>query len=210
MAAALNRALEIARRKGDAPLEMRTLCNAARVDAHQGRPHEALKKSLLALELAPRADDLAAEADAHYQAGNHLITLGDPEAARYHLLATSAPAVRANDYYSTLNILVINIRLSMLVGDWVVARELSDRALAIAPLDARLLFMRIMLEYQEGDFVQGWGLYHCGQTRFRSLIGPLSNGIFASMAYIPSVVGNLRFSSPVPKYLASRLPILRE
>ncbi len=153
--AALNRALEIARREGDAPLEMRTLCNAARVDAHQGRPHEALKKSLLALELAPRADDLAAEADAHYQAGNHLITLGDPEAARYHLLATSAPAVRANDYYSTLNILVINIRLSMLAGDWVVARELSDRALAIAPLDARLLLRRIMLEYEEGDFVQG-------------------------------------------------------
>ena len=41
------------------------------------------------------------------------------------------------------------------MGDWVLARELSDRALATVPLDARLLHYRIMLEYQEGDFGQG-------------------------------------------------------
>ena len=153
--AALTRASTIARRDGDVVLEMLNLCNAARVDGHQGRTREALEKSLLALELAPRANHLAAEADAHHQAANHLISLGDPEAARHHVAAMSGPAEKAADTYSTLNTLLNNIRLSLLLGDWVVAREFSVRALATAPLDARLLLRVTMLEYQEGDFVQG-------------------------------------------------------
>ncbi|MCH7621130.1 MAG: AAA family ATPase [Chloroflexi bacterium] len=152
---ALNRALEIARRAGDATLEMRTLCHAARVDQHQGRMREALENSLLALELAPRANDLAAESDAHSQASNQLMSLGEPEAARYHLSAMSAPAAKAADYFSTFAVLVNHMKLSSLVGDWVAAREFGDRALAAGPFDARLLLRRIMLEYQEGDFVQG-------------------------------------------------------
>ncbi|MFQ6026272.1 MAG: helix-turn-helix transcriptional regulator [Dehalococcoidia bacterium] len=152
---ALNRALTIARHQGDAALEMRTLCNAARVDRHQGRIQESLDKSRLALELAPRTDDPAAKVDAHHLAGNALICLGNPEAARHHASGMSVPAEKAGDRFSTSNVLLINMRLSMLVGNWVEAREFGDRALAAAPLDARLLLHRIMLEYQEGDVVQG-------------------------------------------------------
>ena len=90
--AALTRASTIARRDGDVVLEILNLCNAARVDGH-----------------------LAAEADAHHQAANHLISLGDPEAARHHVAAMSGPAEKAADTYSTLNTLLNNIRLSLLL-----------------------------------------------------------------------------------------------
>ena len=66
------------------------------------------------------------------------MSLGDPQAARYHLSAMSAPAAKAADHFSTFAVLVNNMRLSLLVGDWVVAREFGDRALAAGPFDARL------------------------------------------------------------------------
>ena len=46
------------------------------------------------------------------------------------------------------------MRMAFLMGDWTVARELSDRAFAVSSSDARLLLHRIMLEYEEGDFAQ--------------------------------------------------------
>ncbi|MFQ6030772.1 MAG: AAA family ATPase, partial [Dehalococcoidia bacterium] len=135
--AALNRAITIARREDDAALEMRSLCHAARVDRLQGRIKEALDKSLRALELAPQANDLASEADAHFQAGGHSLLLGDSDSARYHASAIWVPAEKLGDRFSTLNALLLNIRHSMLVGEWAVAREFSDRALTTASLDAR-------------------------------------------------------------------------
>ncbi len=153
--AAFNRALSIARREGDAALEMRTLIHAARMDQQQSRVRECLEKCLLTLELATRADDLAAEAAAHQMAGNCLLAEGNPEAARYHAAAVMAPAQKVGDRFSTLNAFLLNIRLAMLSGDWVVARRFSGQAMATAPLDARLLFNQIMLEYQVGDLDQG-------------------------------------------------------
>ena len=41
------------------------------------------------------------------------------------------------------------------MGQWSVAREFSNRALSTSPLDARVLYYRIMLEHQVGDFNQG-------------------------------------------------------
>ncbi|MCI0896068.1 MAG: AAA family ATPase [Chloroflexi bacterium] len=153
--AAFNRALAIARREGDAALEMRTLSQTAQINMNQGRTREAQENSLLALELAPRANDPAAEANAHRIAGNYLLMSGDLEPARYHASAVMAPAKRVGDRFSILNAYMLNIRLAMLVGNWVVAREFSDRGMATSPLDARLLYNQAMLEYQIGDFGQG-------------------------------------------------------
>ncbi len=152
---AFNRALAIARREGDAALEMRTLIHAARLDQQQSRMRECLEKCLLALELVPRADDLAAEASAHQMAANSLWMSGNLEAARYHAAAVMVPAQKVGDRFSTLNAFLLNSRLAMLSGDWVVARSFAEQGMAVAPLDARLLFNQIMLEYQVGDLDQG-------------------------------------------------------
>jgi len=152
---AFNRALAIARREGDAPLEMRTLIHAARLDQQQNRMRECLEKCLLALDLAPRANDLAAEAAAHQMAGNSLVFSGNPEAARYHASAAMVPAQKVGDRFSTLNAFLINVRLAMLAGDWDAARGFTGQGMATSPLDARLLYNQVMLEYQVGDFDQG-------------------------------------------------------
>ena len=43
----------------------------------------------------------------------------------------------------------------MLVGEWASAREFSEHSLATVSLDERVLFNRIMLEYQVGHFSNG-------------------------------------------------------
>jgi ATP/maltotriose-dependent transcriptional regulator MalT len=45
--------------------------------------------------------------------------------------------------------------VSELQGDWEAARHYSDRGLAVAPSDQRLLGTRAVLEYQVGEFSQG-------------------------------------------------------
>jgi tetratricopeptide (TPR) repeat protein len=48
-----------------------------------------------------------------------------------------------------------NENLSRLAGDWRVARDCSDRGLAVSPTDSRLLHTRALLEYEVGDFRLG-------------------------------------------------------
>ena len=48
-----------------------------------------------------------------------------------------------------------NETLSRLQGDWQAAREFSDRGLAVAPWEPRLLGFRTLLEYEVGDFAAG-------------------------------------------------------
>ncbi len=48
-----------------------------------------------------------------------------------------------------------NETLSRLKGDWQAAREFSDRGLAVAPREPRLLGFRTLLEYEVGDFTAG-------------------------------------------------------
>ncbi len=86
---ALSRAITIAKREGDAGLEMRSLCHAARIDRLQGRISDALDKSLSALQLVAKAEDPPSEADAHFQAGGHYLMLGDSDAARYRCIPRS-------------------------------------------------------------------------------------------------------------------------
>jgi len=54
-----------------------------------------------------------------------------------------------------LNAFLINVRLAMLAGDWDAARGFTGQGMATSPLDARLLYNQVMLEYQVGDFDQG-------------------------------------------------------
>jgi tetratricopeptide (TPR) repeat protein len=109
--------------------------------------------------------------------------LGDSDAARYHAEAVLAPAEKAADRFSLVNAITLNVRLSTLVGDWAAAREFTDRGLVVAPLDARILFYRILLEYQEGDFIQGAAYV----DRLREVMemttpGPTLDTVFLAMA----------------------------
>ena len=51
--------------------------------------------------------------------------------------------------------LSLNVNSPLFKGDWQSARELSDRGLPMAPHYWRLLYTRVLLEYEVGEFAQG-------------------------------------------------------
>jgi DNA-binding CsgD family transcriptional regulator len=153
---AFEESLAIAGRERDRLLEIQTLANAARVAGMHLRGPESLDKSIKALELAREVDDPPTEADARFWASEiTLYTLGNSEQATWHALASLAPAERLRDRYRLANALWSNETPSRLKGDWRAARALSDRGLAVAPRDPRLIATRALLEYEVGSFDQG-------------------------------------------------------
>lgn len=85
-------ALVIARREGDAALEMRTLAAAASVDSNHTRYGDRLRNSLQAIDLVGQVDDPRIEVAARYFAVTALTTAGDLNAALQHAGAMMAPA----------------------------------------------------------------------------------------------------------------------
>ena len=81
---AFDTAIDIARREGDASLEMQTLANAAQSELNQMRFRQSLELTARSIALAPRAKEYRAEALAHHMAGLDLTALGDPVAAQEH------------------------------------------------------------------------------------------------------------------------------
>jgi len=152
---AFDTAIAIARREGDASLEMQTLANAAQSEFQQLRFRQSLEMSAQSIQLAPRAGEYRAEALAHYVASMDQMALGDPAAARGHASAVLPLAEQLRDrYFSSSGTYMIG-DLSAVVGDWDAARSFSDDALAIAPMDPRNLGRRVMWEYEVGDFARG-------------------------------------------------------
>jgi DNA-binding CsgD family transcriptional regulator len=152
---AFRKALAIAQGEQDPTLEGRTLAYACQVDHHHRRFQEGVDKGLRAIEQASWANDLYAQVEAHTWTTYALLDLGELERARPLAAAGLALAERLRDRNRLVRGLTINQSLSELMGDWEAARDLSDRALAIAPRVAAVLGHRALLEYQVGDFGQG-------------------------------------------------------
>ena len=151
---ALDRALEIAHRVGDSGLEMTALTIGAQVEAFHLRLPDCLDKSLRAIELVPKADNLRNETVARFFVVFAFITMGHTDQVIRALAACLDSAQKLRDRYWLRIAYWGHEILFRLVGDWPMAREFSNRALA-DNVDARFLARRAMLEYQVGDFDQG-------------------------------------------------------
>ena len=151
---ALDRALEIAHRVGDSGLEMTALTIGAQVEAFHLRLPDCLDKSLRAIELVPKADNLRNETVARFFVVFAFITMGHTDQVIPALAACLDSAQKLRDRYWLRIAYWGHEILFRLVGDWPMAREFSNRALA-DNVDARFLARRAMLEYQVGDFDQG-------------------------------------------------------
>ena len=148
-------ALSIAEREHDTILEMETLANAARVDRFNLDFQGALRKSLRAIESARQYDDLFVEVAARYEASFAYADIGELEQARQHAVSMLELAEPLRDRYWLSSALNRNQALYYLTGDWLAAREFSNRGLAVVPGDYRNLSGRAIQEYQVGDFDQG-------------------------------------------------------
>ena len=148
-------ATAIAGREGDASLEMQTLANAAQSELNQLRFRQSLELTVRSIALAPRAKEYRAEALAHHMAGMSLIALGDPVSAQKHASSLLTLAEQLRNRYFISSASGTKAMAAGLVGNWNDARRFGDESLTVAPMDPRTLGLRIMVEYEVGNF--DWG-----------------------------------------------------
>ncbi len=153
---ALEKAMAIAKREGDVTLEVESLNYAATVSANHLRWQESVNHGLRGMELAAGHEIPFADWLCRWWTVVSLLRLGDCDAARPHVLALrnlvetrGIARRRASSGFSAINY------LSCLEGDWQAGREDSGRGLELTPLNPSILFPRIVLEYETGDFAQG-------------------------------------------------------
>ena len=152
---AMGRALAIARRDKDGVLEARILSSAIQVATFHLHYQDALEMCMRAIELGQSLDDLNAEVNGHVYAPFILIAWGEPDRASRHAEACLSVAEKLRDRYWLAFAFVANQLPAQAVGDWKVARDLSDRGLSANSNFYYLLACRASLEYQVGDFGLG-------------------------------------------------------
>ena len=188
-------ALSIAEGEHDTILEMGTLANAARVDRQHHDRGETLRKSLRAIELAQQNGDLLVEVAARYEAAIVLRETGEHEQARQHALVVLEGAERLRDHFWLSSAINQNGMLCCLMGDWVAARDFSDRGLEVEPGDPRALSTRAVLEYQVGDFHQG-SVY---LERLLEIMRGTPPGPTTSYARSAVVIPAIAYITPIPE-----------
>ena len=156
---AMGRALAIARRDNNGALEARILSSA--IDGALLHLHyqDALEMSMSAIELGQSLDDPYAEGHGHLWVATILTGWGEPDGARRHAEALLSLAEKVRDRYWLAFAFFLSQLPAQAVGDWKVARDLSDRGLSANFNFYYLLGCRALLEYQVGDFGCPGGRY---------------------------------------------------
>ena len=116
---------------------------------------EGLEKNLRAMELAQSVGDARAEVEARWFLAVIQFTVGDLEGAQQTKAAGLILAEKLRDR-QWLAFQLCGISISFRAkGDWRTAREYIVRGLDVSPRFFQLLYRRIFLEYEAGEFVQG-------------------------------------------------------
>jgi DNA-binding CsgD family transcriptional regulator len=149
------RALTIARREGDASLEVKTLAQAANVDMLYTAFQDSLAKSHRALELAENIDEPDSEAIARYSQFLAYLALGNLEGMNFQAPTLLALAEQLRDRFWLTLALRSYEDCAHLAGEWSTAQSYSDRGLALSPSECRSLCTRALMEYQMGNFSAG-------------------------------------------------------
>ena len=187
---AFGRALAIAAQEQDPNLEMQTLVESVEVDWYDLRWQGTVEKSLRIIELARQLDDLAAEVVAQHRVASILSQTGDLEGARSYGSTMLALAEKLGDRQWLTNALWRNENICRLEGDWQAARDFSDRGLEVSPMDVRLFYTRVLLEYETGAFSQGEALLERLLEIVR-LSPPGPNREYASAALVIPMVSRI-------------------
>ena len=181
------RALNIARKDGDAALEMRTEAAAADADFYRLHWVDALERSERVITLAQRRNDLQSEAWPRWLASFSLLALGRSDEA----MAQAAVMLRLTERLHNRGLLasawVMNGIVAQVMGNWAVAREYYDRELAQGSDSCGFLGYRAMLDYELGRFPEGEAdLLRCMDLMRRVKPGPSLEYGYASVV-IPLV-----------------------
>ena len=151
---ALGRAIAIARREGDLPLESQTLAYAAMVSREHLHWQESVDHGLRAIDLAT-GNEIPSAMNPRISMVSSLLRMGDLDAARPHALVLRDMVERRSTPRSFAFSFSHIASLSFLEGDWKAVREYSDRGLEMSPLMVPLLLPRVRVEYETGESAQG-------------------------------------------------------
>ena len=153
---ALDRALAIARREGDLPLELRTLLSFCQVDLVHLRRREGIDSGLLAIALAERLGAHIVEQIARTYTGGAASALGELKELYGHVYAPELVDPDKVDGRDGQALIFFGLSLVRYwEGDWQACREVGDRGLKLLPMDPQLLGVRVLLEYQAGELAAG-------------------------------------------------------
>jgi len=153
---ALGRALAIARREEDVPLEVQTLAYAADTCGRHLHFQECLDNGLRAIELAIGGENPVSDRISRYWTAISLLCMGDLDAARPHALVLRDLAERrSTPRPEAATSSEVMTYLSCLEGDWKAGRESSNRGLELSPLTPNILVTRVLLEHETGESAQG-------------------------------------------------------
>jgi len=147
---AFGRAISIARREGDVPLEVQTLANLTVLSGQHCQFQECVDNGLRAIELAT-VEENSIRASRWWTAMS-LLNMGELDAARPHALFLRDLTDKRNTprLYAS-NALTPIASVSCLEGDWHAGREYCDRGLELSPLSPMLLLPRVLLEHETGE-----------------------------------------------------------
>jgi len=118
---------------------MRTLAIASFVGQSFQRFKESLEKSARVTDWVSHHDMPHVGFTSRQPAVTILFSIGDKAGARQQATAMLAAAERLRDPNWLVMALTLNMFASQNVGDWWAARDFSDRALAVGPMDSRPL-----------------------------------------------------------------------
>ncbi|MEE8158563.1 MAG: tetratricopeptide repeat protein, partial [Dehalococcoidia bacterium] len=151
---AFGRAISIARREGDVPLEVQVLANLTVLSGQHFQLQECVDNGLRAIELA--TDEENPMRTSRWWTAMSLLNMGELDAARPHALflrdlteKRNTPRLFASNAFTPIT------SLSCLEGDWNPGREYSDRGLELSPLSPMLLLPRILLNHETGESAHG-------------------------------------------------------
>jgi len=147
-----NRALNIAQREGDAELEMWTLSYSSRAHLNQLQFRESVDKGRRAIEIAQQSKDLRAEVVTHRWVSSACCISGNTAGALLHSIEILPAAERLGDRFYLALSLGASENVLGLQGDWVRAREFSDRGMELSPQEARFFLYRALIEAELGEY----------------------------------------------------------
>ena len=151
-----NRALTIARREGDLALEIRVLAEACQAAWWSLNLPDVVEFARRAIELSGQVDDPRAESIARSFLARAVLATGDDPAAVLDLPAMLASAERLHDQARIADAVSRNADISFYTGDWEAALDYCDQGLALIDGQPLLRSIRAMLDYETGDFAEGW------------------------------------------------------
>jgi DNA-binding CsgD family transcriptional regulator/tetratricopeptide (TPR) repeat protein len=188
---ALEKALLIAEREGDALLEIQTLTNAADVDWYHTRWEQVIRKAERAIGLARSIDNLQVEIWPHILAATSYWSSTPGEKVAEHIGAALdlAEKVRNKGFLSMS--LTLQASLAQSRGQWETAREILQRCLALSPDFFYPLCRRIALEFDTGNYEEGEAFLE----RLLELMRKTPPGPVGEYTTIPSTIAHAAYVS---------------